>query len=218
MGVEILFLILVLLMSVIIHEVSHGYMAHLLGDPTARHQGRLTLNPLPHLDLVGSILLPGVMLLSGVPFLVGWAKPVPYNPYNLSNQRWGELAVALVGPVVNIAIALVFGLALRFLLPHDVLSTAMVEIGALIVLINVLLAVFNMIPVPPLDGSKVLFAMLPRRYAYLRRVLEQNGFILIIILLFIIFSTNLLSILSFTVFDLIVGDVGVLQQALTIFQ
>jgi len=107
--IDSLFLIAVLVMSVVIHEVAHGYAAYMQGDVTAKYQGRLTLNPIKHIDPLGSVILPGILLLLQTPFLFGWAKPVPYNPYNLSDQRWGELKVAIAGPLSNVAIALVFG-------------------------------------------------------------------------------------------------------------
>src|SRR6266700_2105771 len=110
-----IFSLIVLLFSVIIHELAHGYVAYSLGDPTAKYQGRLTLNPISHLDLFGSILLPLLLFLAQSPVLVGWAKPVPINPYNFTDQKWGTLKVALAGPLTNIALALVFGLCVRFI-------------------------------------------------------------------------------------------------------
>ena len=127
MQIDFIFVIAVLIFSVVLHEVSHGYVAEMLGDPTARLAGRLTLNPLKHLDPLGSVILPVLLVLSGAKILVGWAKPVPYNPYNLSNQRYGEAFVAGAGPLVNIALALLFGLALRFLAPSGILPAPVVE-------------------------------------------------------------------------------------------
>ena len=184
MQVDTFFLLAVLIFSVVVHEVTHGYVAEALGDPTARLAGRLTLNPLKHIDLFGSVVLPGLMLLSHSPFLFGWAKPVPYNPYNLDARKWGlparvgEALVAGSGPAVNVALALVFGLLVRF--AHDFLSPAFVSLATAVVVINVLLAVVNLIPIPPLDGSKVLAAVLPNSlalsYGRLREVMEQNLF------------------------------------------
>ena len=108
-----LFYIVILIMSVVIHEVSHGFMAEYFGDKTARYAGRLTLNPLKHLDLFGSIILPVVLIISHSPFLFGWAKPVPYNPNNLSNRRWGTMAVACAGVLANFSIAVIFGIIIR---------------------------------------------------------------------------------------------------------
>src|SRR3989338_2951574 len=105
-----IFSLIVLLFSVIIHELAHGYVAHSLGDPTAKYQGRLTLNPLPHLDPFGSVILPLLLFISGSPVLIGWAKPVPINPYNFTDQKWGTLKVSLAGPATNITLAVFFGL------------------------------------------------------------------------------------------------------------
>lgn len=177
---ETIFLIIILILSVIVHEVSHGYAALALGDPTAKHQGRLTLNPVPHLDMWGSIIIPGLLLLTGTNIIFGWAKPVPYNPYNLRNQRWGELLVALAGPVSNILIAIIFGALIRF----GVLSPELIAFGVSVVLVNLVLAVFNLVPIPPLDGSKILFAILPPRFYELRARMERFGFVLVLIFIF----------------------------------
>lgn len=181
--------IVIIMFSAIIHEVMHGYAADRLGDPTARYAGRLTLNPIPHLDPVGSILLPLIFALSPGSFFFGWAKPVPYNPYNLSNQRWGPGLVAAVGPLSNLLVALVFGIAIRFstLLPAST-AGAFVEISTIIVILNIVLAVFNLVPIPPLDGSKVLFAFLPYHLAYIEEFLERYGIVLLLIFIFFFFD------------------------------
>lgn len=153
-------MIIALVLSIVLHEVAHGYAANWLGDPTARLSGRLTLNPVPHIDPLGSVIIPALLLLSSSPFLFGWAKPVPYNPYNLSNQRWGEGFVAAAGPGVNILIAFIFSMLIRFS-PALGLSGAFIDIAAIIVLINLVLAIVNMIPIPPLDGATVLRTFLP---------------------------------------------------------
>ena len=157
---EQLAVLIALILSIVIHEVAHGHAANWLGDPTARLQGRLSPNPLVHIDPLGSVIIPGLLFFSGASLLFGWAKPVPYNPYNLKNQKWGEALVAAAGPAVNILLALIFAALIRF---ADVigLSAAFVELSYMIVVINVLLALFNMIPIPPLDGSKILMAVLP---------------------------------------------------------
>ena len=174
-----LFFIAILVMSVVIHEVSHGFAAEKMGDPTARLAGRLTLNPIPHIDLLGSIILPALLFLTNAGFLFGWAKPVPYNPYNLKYPKWGPALVALAGPVSNILIALIFGMVIRF---GDALSLSQSfsDISAYIVQLNILLAVFNMIPIPPLDGSKVLAAFLPYRYMHIMDSLQQYGFFIVL--------------------------------------
>jgi Zn-dependent protease len=211
-----LFVILALIFSIVIHEVAHGFAADRLGDPTARLQGRLTLNPISHIDPLGSVIIPGLLVLTNAGILFGWAKPVPYNPYNLKNQRWGEAMVAGAGPAVNIVIALVFGLLIRF----DVLAafggTEMVSLAMYIVYINVLLALFNMIPIPPLDGSKILTAFLPYKGMMAMRRFEammaQYGFIglFLFIFVFIFFLWPIFaSVLSWIVF-LITGQGGFL--------
>ena len=147
-------------MSVVIHEVSHGFVALRFGDKTALYAGRLTLNPLKHLDMFGSIILPAFLVLTHSPFLFGWAKPVPYNPNNLTNRKWGTIAVAAAGVLANLFMAILFGLILRFSI-NSVVPTNFVSIISSIVLINLGLAIFNLIPIPPLDGSKILFSLLP---------------------------------------------------------
>jgi Zn-dependent protease len=175
---ELIFIIAVLIFSVIIHEVAHGLMADQLGDPTARYAGRLTLNPLPHLDPIGSVLLPLISFYAGG-FIFGWAKPVPYNPYNLRNPRRDSLLVALAGPLSNIVLAGLF-LLLFHLAPVTMMDFK--NILAYPIRVNLVLALFNLIPIPPLDGSKIFLSWLPiERQIYL----EQYGFILVILFLFL---------------------------------
>src|SRR3989338_973055 len=157
---DAVFYIAILIMSVVIHEVSHGFMAEFFGDKTARFAWRLTLNPIKHLDLFGSIILPVVLVLSHSPFLFGWAKPVPYNPDNLSNKKWGTIAVAAAGVLSNFAVAIIFGIIIRLSSSFS-LPDAFYSITFMIVITNLVLAIFNLIPIPPLDGSKILFAFLP---------------------------------------------------------
>lgn len=191
MEIDIVFGIVVLVVSVILHEVAHGYMANWLGDPTARLEGRLTLNPVVHVDPIGSVVLPLILLMVQSPMLIGYAKPVPYNPYNLRG-RYAEGLVAFAGPGTNILIALIFSLAVRFggmAMPMELLQ-AFVTIAY----VNLLLALFNLIPIPPLDGSKVLgtlFEMvspaLARGYESFRINFERVGMLsgaLIILLAF----------------------------------
>jgi len=174
--IDAVFLIAVIIMSAVIHEVMHGVAADKLGDPTARYAGRLTLNPIPHLDMFGSILLPIILAFTNAGFLFAWAKPVPYNPYNLRAKHWGEAIVAGAGPASNLVIALIGGLLLQ--------SGLVAEIGDvvfLIVVVNVMLFIFNLIPIPPLDGSKVLEALLPgplaSGYREWRSRMEMNPFL-----------------------------------------
>ena len=184
-----IFQIAILVMSVVIHEVSHGFMAYALGDSTAKYAGRLTLNPLPHIDPFGSIILPFILSLLPGSIIFGWAKPVPYNPYNLRNQKWGPSLVAVVGPFSNLFVALFFGLIIRFggLFPFAI-PDAFFEIAVLVVLLNIALAVFNFVPIPPLDGSQILLTLLPYRMDHVRQFLEQYGFILLLIFMFFFFG------------------------------
>jgi len=195
------FFVIILIFSVIVHEISHGYMADLLGDPTARLQGRLTLNPLKHIDPVGSILVPIITSMAG--FTFGWAKPVVYNPYNLRNRRKGEFLIAIAGPLSNLSLALIFGLLIRFLLVGATTMTPFIESISYIVIINIILAVFNLVPIPPLDGSKLLLAFLPNQYGAVRQNLERYG--TVFALIFIIFAWPLISPVVPFIFTLITG-------------
>jgi len=152
--------LIILILSIIVHEVAHGYAANSLGDPTARLAGRLTLNPLPHIDPMGSIVIPALLTLTGSPILFGWAKPVPYNPYNLKDQRWGETLVAVAGSATNILLAIIFGLVVRFGASAG-LDTMALSLAATIAFVNLFLGLFNLIPFPPLDGFTALRSVLP---------------------------------------------------------
>ncbi len=200
--VDFIFSIAVLIMSVVIHEVSHGYVANALGDPTARYAGRLTLNPVKHLDFFGSFLVPAITyLLGGIIF--GWAKPVPYNPYNLKNQKWGPAMVAAAGPAANFMVAVFFGILIRAGSLYGFMSAPFMKISIMIVFINVILGVFNLIPVPPLDGSKVLFTVLPYRWRHVEDFLQRYGFFIILVLIF--FFLDLIFPLVLLVFRLLTG-------------
>ena len=192
-------------MSVVIHEISHGFMAEKFGDNTARYAGRLTLNPIKHLDMFGSILLPALLFLSNAPFLFGWAKPVPYNPSNLSNEKWVTVAVASAGVIANFFIALIFGTLVRFA-PALGLPAEFSPIASIIVIMNLSLALFNLIPIPPLDGSKILFSFLPRSLNGVMNFMEQYAFIFLIV--FIIYFSHLLSPIIFGAFRLVTGGTG----------
>ncbi len=182
-----IFSLIILLFSVVIHELSHGYVAYNLGDPTAKYQGRLTLNPIKHLDLFGSIILPLLLLLAtaGQGPIFGWAKPVPINPYNFKDQKWGSLKVAIAGPVSNMTLALFFGTMLR-LIPLQILNNlpGLFLIFSFIVQINIVLAIFNLIPIPPLDGHWILFNFLPESLSYIKNFLQQYGIFILIFLIF----------------------------------
>lgn len=202
----LIFQLIVLVMSVVIHEVSHGIVALWQGDQTAKFLGRLTLNPIKHLDLWGSFLVPlGLFVFSGGNFLFGWAKPVPYNPYNLRNQKWGAAMVGAAGPLSNFILAVVFGIALRFFPVASELTILqnLFQFFVIIVMLNILLGVFNLVPIPPLDGSKLLFSMLPPHMERIKIFLEQYGFA--ILLFFVFFAFKAIFPLVESLFQLITG-------------
>jgi len=199
-----IFQIVVFLFSVVVHEVSHGAMALRLGDDTAKNEGRLTLNPIPHLDPVGSILLPFLLIASGSPFIIGWAKPVPYNPMKLyKDMKYGPLKVALVGPGANLAIAILVGSLLR--MAGGVLGEAAMALLIQIVFINVLLAVFNLIPIPPLDGSKILTVLLPFQVSRALQGIEAWGIALVFLML--MFFGNAIFYITTLITALIIGPI-----------
>ncbi|MCA9366036.1 site-2 protease family protein [Candidatus Kaiserbacteria bacterium] len=207
---ESLFILTALILSIVLHEMAHGYMANWLGDPTARLQGRLSANPLVHIDPLGSVIIPLLLFVSSAGILFGWAKPVPYNPYNLSDQKYGEAKVAAAGPAVNLLIAFIFGMMIRFAVPLG-LPAAFFDIATYIVYINILLAFFNLIPIPPLDGSKIIVALLPfgaaQKYRELTMWVERYG--LFVTFAFIFIFIHLFwapfSQLVFSVFELLTG-------------
>lgn len=190
-------------MSVVVHEVSHGYAALFFGDETARYQGRLTLNPIKHLDLMGSVIIPALLIISGSGFVFGWAKPVPINPYNFRNRKWAEPIVALAGPLSNISLALIFGLIMRFGTQFGILNSSFLYIAGYVVLINLVLAIFNLVPIPPLDGSHLLFSFLSERYVNLKMILQRFGFVFVLV--FIIFIWPFLVKYIFYLMSLITG-------------
>jgi Zn-dependent protease len=186
MTYEFIFQIAILIMSAVIHEVAHGVASNSLGDPTARYQGRLTLNPIKHLDIMGSLIVPLITYRFG--FIFGWAKPVPYNPHNLRPGRFSEALVAGAGPASNFGIAILFSLFIRLSMGQSYATPAFLHITAIIVFVNLLLGIFNLMPIPPLDGSKLLFSLFPERAFRLREIFEKYGFLLVLLFIFFVWS------------------------------
>lgn len=180
--ISALLMVAIVILSVVVHEVAHGYAALWLGDSTAQYAGRLSLNPIKHMDFLGSFVIPLLLSFSGVIF--GWAKPVPYNPYNLRNRRWGEVFVAIAGPISNFILALIFAMFIKLTAGDTAGITSVTYVAILIVQVNLVLAIFNLIPIPPLDGSKILFSILPNQYGQLRMTLERFGFLFVLIFVF----------------------------------
>ena len=200
-----IFQVIVLIMSVVIHEVAHGLAAEAQGDTTARYAGRLTLNPISHIDPVGSILLPFLLIITHAGFIIGWAKPVPYNERNLRNKKWGTILVASAGILANLMIAIIFGLLIRFSGFLGAYQAPFVNIASIIVIVNLVLALFNIIPIPPLDGSKILFSLLPHstKLAKIRNNVEY--FAIILLILFLIFIWPLLVPVVASIFGFLTG-------------
>lgn len=196
-----IFQLIVLIFSAVIHEASHGLMAYKLGDPTAKLAGRLSLNPLKHIEVFGTIFIPLFLFLMNSPVIFGWAKPVPYNPLLLiKDLRYGPLKVALAGPFSNVLVALIFGLILRFF--HPIFNESMIFLLGIVVFVNLILAVFNLIPIPPLDGSKLLDLFFPQYSLFL----EQIGFLgLFFVFIFLMFFSSIIFKISTFLFYLITG-------------
>ena len=186
--------ILPFIFAITVHEVAHGWVAKKYGDNTAFNEGRLTLNPIKHIDLVGSIIVPGLLLVflylnNGSGFILGWAKPVPVNPNHFKNPRANMAIVALAGPVSNLLMAIIWALIARAGITIGTEGEIISYAGLAGIHINLLLAIFNLLPIPPLDGSRILSGLLPNYWAWQYNKLERFGFIILIILL----STNVLN-------------------------
>jgi Zn-dependent protease len=200
-----IFNVIILIMSVVIHEVSHGYAALYFGDRTALMAGRLTLNPIKHIDPVGSIIVPVLLVIVQAPFPFGWARPVPYNERNLTNLRYGTIVVAAAGVVSNFLLAISFGLIIKIAALSGLASPSFYYISSIIVLVNISLGIFNLIPVPPLDGSRILFALLPVKMRHVQIFLERYALALVIFLMIILWQFDFISPLIRGLFMLITG-------------
>ncbi len=196
--------LVVLLFSIIAHELAHGYMAYHFGDPTAKLRGRLSWNPLVHIDLFGSVVLPLLLMLSGSSVLFGWAKPVPVDPGNMRNPRKDMMWVGAAGPLANITIAVVVSRILVVFpnLGYGVLGQVLV----MLVVINIMLPVFNLIPIPPLDGSRILAGLLPYRSARILYVLEPYGIAIVFLLVYFGLFSKLID-LMWPIVNLLLGGV-----------
>ncbi|MDD5617870.1 MAG: site-2 protease family protein [Candidatus Omnitrophica bacterium] len=177
----VLFSIALFFLAVVIHEFAHGWVAYKLGDPTAKHSGRLTLNPLAHIDPVGTIILPLFLIITHSPILFGWAKPVPVNFLRLNHPKKDMIWVGLAGPIANILVAVIISILIKL----DIAFMPILILRYFLIL-NLFLAVFNLMPIPPLDGSRVVLGMLPsNNLAFKYMQLEQFGFIIIVIMLYL---------------------------------
>ena len=178
--------LLPVIFAITVHEVAHGWMAKKYGDKTAWMLGRLTLNPLKHVDPVGTLILPGLLLLSGTGFIFGWAKPVPVDARNFKHPRQDMAIVALAGPVANVLMAIAWALLARVgvILNIEAVSLPLIYMGVAGISINLVLALINLLPIPPLDGSRVITGMLSSRWALQYNRLERYGFIILLLLLF----------------------------------
>lgn len=198
-----IFSIIVLIFSVVVHEVSHGYMAYRFGDLTAKYAGRLTFNPIKHIDPLGSIILPVIMALLPGGIILGWAKPVPINPYNFTRRKLGEFATAFAGPLSNILIAGIFIVLIRFSGELG-MDPIFVQLSLVVVIINSVLAFFNLIPIPPLDGYRIVSILLPvdlvERFEYF-----SQRFGIFIVLFFVLFLWNPIFLLIMSAIELLTG-------------
>ena len=193
--------ILPVVFAITVHELAHGWVAKQYGDQTAWVLGRLTLNPLKHIDLVGTLLIPGILLLTGTGFIFGWAKPVPVDPRNFARPRQTMAIVALAGPIANLLMAIGWAVLARIgvSLNIEAISSPLIYSGVAGISINLVLALLNLLPIPPLDGSRILTGVLPIQWAWRYNQLERYGFIIIMILL----ATDALSaILAYPMFEM----------------
>lgn len=203
---------LILIVAISIHEFAHAYMADHLGDPTPRLAGRLTLNPRAHIDPIGTVLLPLLTLMSGTGIFFGWAKPTPFDPFNLRNPKRDSALIAFAGPISNILLAIILSIFRNFIFT-GLLGYSLIGLLEMAIQINVVLAVFNLIPVHPLDGFKVIAGLLPKKYYEDWLSLERYGMIFLILLIFPFFggspiSTIISPVINFLLSFLLPAKIG----------
>ncbi len=180
----ILFQVFALFMALTFHEFAHGWVARKLGDKTAENQGRLTLNPKDHIDPFGTLLVPALLILMKSPVIFGWAKPVPINPIHFKNPRKGMMWSALGGPVINLLLAAILAIVFKGALFVGFMFKPVLVFLMIAIQLNVFLAVFNLIPIPPLDGGRVMVGLLPREQAYAYSKIEPYGFLIVLALMY----------------------------------
>lgn len=200
----LIFQLIVLIFSVIIHEISHGFVAYALGDKTAKLAGRLTLNPIKHIDPFGSVILPLILFILQSPVLFGWAKPVPFNPMNLKNPKRDSGLIGLAGPISNYSVAIIFSIILNAASALGLLTNPLAIFINIVILVNIVLATFNLVPIPPLDGSKILFSCLPAGTENFQILLEKYGFYVLIF--FILFGFPLITPIILAIYHLLGGN------------
>lgn len=181
---EIIIAILILIFSAVFHEIAHGWTAYVLGDHTAKNEGRLSFNPIKHIDPFGSVFVPLMFVLLNSGIILGWAKPVPINSFNIRDKKFGSAKIAISGPLSNLLLAIIFGLILRFTFPTNIIPSSVSLVFVYIVQINLVLAVFNLIPIPPLDGSHILFSFFPKMREKFLFAFSGYGIVIAIMIIF----------------------------------
>lgn len=206
MGSDMLVILPLLLFSVIIHECAHGWVAERCGDDTARVMGRITLNPVPHIDMIGTIIVPLILVITGTHFFIAWAKPVPINPTRFHNYKTDVMKVSCAGCLANITVAVACGLILAVLRKVNIeLPSSLSYVIVYGVYINVMLALFNLIPVPPLDGANIVYPIMPQSIRAMYNAIDRYGFVIILVLINIPPFRALLSFLVETIAGTLVG-------------